>query len=551
MSADISRRGSVVPGGLTDLSAAPLDVLVVGGGITGACIALESARRGLAVGLVERDDYGAGATANCLKIVHGGLRYLQHMDLKRVRASTAERSVWLRSAPHLVDPLPVLLPTYRGRFPPRSALAAALVANEVLSAGRNRGLLPERRIARASVLSKRECLALEPSVEAPGLTGGVLFYDALMYSPERLTLEVVAAARSAGGVVANHTEFVEAARADGRVTGGVVRDVLTGETATVRAKWVVNATGSMAPAVAARLTSRAAAAPQDYSVALSFVTRHPAPQVAFTVSGAPNDGARARSRQLFVVPWRGQTMIGTAHMEYRGDPAQFEPQPEHIEQFADEIASARPDLALVQDDIALVHAGLLPVAPGSRGDDVRLLKRHRIIDHAKDGCAGALSVVTVKFTTAGQVARDVVNRLVGSGEPAQSNGPRRLPLPGGAFDSLKRLNADARDRYGDVLPWTVLEHLVRTYGAHYAAVIEDNRDIAAWNEQIVPEAPVIRAQLYHGVRAEMARTPDDLLWRRTELGPRGLVSPEARKVAEEAVAGARTTDDSQTARATR
>jgi glycerol-3-phosphate dehydrogenase len=550
MSANDSSRGPAAPGGLGELSAAALDVLVVGGGVTGACIALESARRGLAVGLVERDDYGAGATANCLKIVHGGLRYLQHLDLKRVRASTAERSVWLRSAPHLVDPLPVLLPTYRGRFPPRSALAAAIVANELLSAGRNRGLLPERRIPRARVLSKPECLALEPSVEAPGLTGGVLFYDALMYSPERLTLEVVAAARSAGAIAANHTEFVESTRADGRVTGGLVRDVVTGETATVRAHWIVNATGSMAPAVAARLTSRPAATPQDYSVALSFVTRHPAPQVAYTVNGAPRDGARTRSRQLFVVPWRGQTMIGTAHMEYRGDPARFEPQPEHIERFADEIASARPDLALGQDDIALVHAGLLPVAPGLKDGDVRLLKHHRIVDHAKDGSAGALSVVTVKFTTAGQVARDVVNRLMGTGS-VQSNGPPRLPLPGGGFDSLQRLHADARRRYGDLLPEAVLEHLVRTYGAQYGAVIENHRDIAAWNEQIVPEAPVIRAQLYHGVRAEMARTPDDLLWRRTELGPRGLSSPNARKIAEEAIAGVRTTGESTPVQAAR
>jgi glycerol-3-phosphate dehydrogenase len=525
----------MVPSVLAELATERLDVLVVGGGVTGACIALEAARRGLAVGLVERDDYGAGATANCLKIVHGGLRYLQNLDLKRVRASTAERSVWLRSAPHLVDPLPVLLPTYRGRFPPRSALAAALVANELLSADRNRGLLPERRIPRARVLSKRECIALEPSVEAPGLTGGVLFHDALMYSPERLALEVVAAVRSAGGISTNYTEFVEATRAAGRIAGGVVRDVLTGETATVRAKWVVNATGSAAPAVAARMTSRPAAAPQDYSVALSFVTRRPAPEVAFTVNGAPSHGARARSRQLFVVPWRGQMMIGTAHMEYRGDPSRFELQPEHVERFADEIASARPDLVLSQEDIALVHAGLLPVAPGTKGGDVRLLKHHRIVDHAKDGCAGALSVVTVKFTTAGQVAREVVNRLAGAGR-LPGRGPRRMPLPGGAFDSLQRLNADARRRYGALLPETVLDHLVRTYGAEYRAVIENHRDIAGWNEQIVQESPVIRAQMYHGVRAELARTPDDLLWRRTELGPRGLLNPKARKIAEEAIA---------------
>jgi glycerol-3-phosphate dehydrogenase len=535
-------RRAAAPDGLTALSSTALDLLVVGGGISGVCIAVEAAQRGLAVGLVERSDYGAGATANCLKIVHGGLRYLQHLDLRRVRASAAERSMWLRSAPHLVEPLPVLVPTYRGRFPPRPALAAALLANEVFSTGRNRGVMPEREIPRARVLSRRECIGIEPTVEGPGLTGGVLFYDALMYSPERLTFEVLEAARQAGALAANHTEFTAPMLTAGQVVGAQVRDTLTGQMVDVRTRWIVNATGSAVPSLAARLAQPSVVARQRYSVALSFVTRQPAPPVAFTATaghrGGPA-GTETGGRQLFVVPWRGQAIIGTAHLEHRGDPAKFVLEPEHIERFMEEVRSARPALGFQPDDVVLVHGGLLPVTNRSQGGKIQLLRHHRIVDHSVEGCAGALSVVTVKFTTARQVAAAVVDRIVRSTAHPRTSGPDRMPLPGGAFQSLDQLRSDATTRYGDLLPDDIMEHLLRTYGARYEAVLEHRHALPDWDQRVVPDAPVIRAQLLHATLAEDGRTTDDVLWRRTELGPRGLVTPAARQAAEEIMSACR------------
>lgn len=515
--------------GLAVFSASSLDVLVVGGGITGACIAWEATRRGLVAGLVERDDYGAGATANCLKIVHGGLRYLQHLDLRRVRESAVERSVWLRSAPHLVEPLPVLLPTYRGRFPSRTALAAALALNEAFSADRNRGLLPERTIPRARILSRDECLALEPTLDHPALTGGALFHDALMYSPERLTLEVVQAATSAGAVAANHVEFLAPVMADGRVAAARLRDRLTGEEGEVRTRWIVNATGSFVPSLGARLAPRSSTTYPRYSVALNFVTGRPAPRVAFAaVTGL--EGERAQRRQLFVVPWRGQMMLGTAHMPYEGDPAAFAPRPEHMDAFLAEIAGATPNLPLTGEDIRLVHAGLLPLAGAPRGHRVRLLKRHRVIDHAAGGCPGALSVMTVKFTTARRAAAEVLDRI--TPDAPGSTATDTIPLPGGRVASLQRLRAEADERYSASLPDEVLEHLVRVYGARYAAVVEQRQRLPDWDRRVVPDAPVIHGQLAHAILAEDARTVEDVLWRRTELGARGLVDDATRRTAE-------------------
>jgi glycerol-3-phosphate dehydrogenase len=525
---------------LEHLADAELDVLVVGGGITGACIALEAATRGLRTALVDRGDFAEGATANCLRIVHGGLRYLQHFDLRRSRASSIERSVWLRSAPHLVEPLPVVVPAYRGGYPPRWLLAGALAVNEVLSADRNRGVDPDRRLPRARILSRRECVDLVPELDGPGLTGGVLFYDALMYSPERLTLAVLAAARAAGAVTANHVTFEAATIARGRVSGGRLRDTLTGAAVECQARWIVNATGAQVGEVAARLTGMPAVVAPGWSVALNLVTRLPASGPAFMIAGGTGDPDRVAgrgARQLVVVPWRGQRLVGTAHLPATSGPAPTELPDDAIERFLAEVRTAVPAIALSREDIALVQWGILPALASGGNDGVRLLKQHQVVDHAADGVAGALSVVSVKFTTARSVATDVVNRMAGGAQgPHGATGHPRLPLESGAMTSMASLLAEASSRHGTRLPGDVLNHLVRCYGSQYHQVLALGDSVAGWDSRVVADAPVIFAQLVHGAIEEQARTAADLVWRRTELGARGLDNQAAREAAARALA---------------
>lgn len=539
MSEGSGPRASGDRSGLHSLAGKQLDVLVVGGGITGACVLLEAARRGLRAGLVEREDYGAGATANCLKIVHGGLRYLQQLDLRRVRESAAARSLWLRSAPHLVEPLPVVFPTYRRKFPPRAVLAVALAVDRALDPRRNRGLLPERMVPPPRVLSRAECARLAPSTPGAALTGGVLFYDALTYSPERLTLEVIQAAEDAGAVAVNHAEFVAPTTAGDRVTGARLRDTLSGGLADVGTRWIVNATGAWVGGVAESLVEARRATDQRYSIALNLVTRRPAAGPAFSLLG---------ERRLFAVPWRGQLMIGTAHLSHEGEAADFRVGPKHVERFLTEINAAAPRLQLSEEDVAVVHAGLLPVTSPGPGRPERLLPRHRIIDHASDGIAGAVSVLTVKLTTATTVARDVLDRLGATRRPNGDRSAPSLPLPGGDFDSLEALRRDAVAELGGALEEDVVEHLLRVYGARWRQVAAYRQDLPEWNERVVSEAPVIRAQLVHAALTEQARTAEDLLYRRTELGPRGLVTPAARRLAEEALSAARDAGAAQAGR---
>jgi glycerol-3-phosphate dehydrogenase len=523
------------------LTEADFDVLVVGAGITGACVALDAATRGLRTALVDRGDFGGGATANCLRIVHGGLRYLQHLDARRSRESIIERSVWLRSAPHLVEPLPVIIPTMRGRFPHRWMLGAALAMDEALSFDRNEGVESDRRIPRARVLSRTECAALMPALDSAGLSGGALFHDAIMYSPERLTLEVVQAAQKAGAVTANYVAFEAASIRNGQVTGGSLRDVLTNEGIAIRARWIVNATGALSGHVARLIAGERKSGQQRYSVALNLVTRQPAASRAYTVSSGAADPDRklgAGGRQLLVVPWRDQRIVGTAHFPFSGDPASAALPEKHAEHFLKEIAASSPPLSVTGDDVRLVQWGLLPVAGPPASDRVRLLKRHRIVDHASEGVGGAFSVVSVKFTTARRVAADVVDRLTGAKAP-RTTSALTIPLPGKPVQSMAATLADARARYAPLLPDDVIEHLVRAYGSRYERVIALSREIDGGDRRLSPDAPVILAQLVYGAREEQARTAEDLLWRRCELGPRGLVTAELEHEARRALVVAR------------
>jgi glycerol-3-phosphate dehydrogenase len=246
----------------------------------------------------------------------------------------------------------------------------------------------------------------------------------------------------------------------------------------------------------------------------------------------PDRVGRSGARQLFVVPWREQTLVGTAHLPWHGDAASFQLRDEHVAAFLAEVTTATPQLDVSADDIAVVQHGLLPVAEsGPAAAAVRLLKRHRILDHASDGVAGALTVVTVKYTTAPVVAADVVSRITGG---RVRRALTAAAMPGAAFSSLDALRAAARER-APGLPADVVEHLVRSYGARHADVLELGRRHDDWDRRVVPGLPVIRAQLLYGAAAEHARTPEDLLYRRTEIGARGRADAQAAAAAQRAL----------------
>jgi glycerol-3-phosphate dehydrogenase len=397
---------------LAALAAREWDVAVVGGGVYGAAVAWDAAQRGLRVALVEREDFGAGASWNSLKTIHGGMRYLQKLDIGRLRQSARERSTLLAIAPQIVRPLPVLVPTYGHGPTGREALALGLRLNDWLTRDRNRGLPADRRIGDARTVSAAEALRLVPGLEPRGLSGAALWHDAQAASTERLTIGFLHAAADAGAAAANHAEAVFLLRAGGRVAGVAVRDTLAGGTSEVRARVVVNAAGPWADELLARGGLRRAPAPL---LRARNVVLHRAPVVPYAV------GARSEGRFLFLVPWEGHTIVGTSY-----EPAEHPPSDPLA--LLDAAARAFPWARIERRDVAVIHEGLVPGRGGASG----LSTRPRLHDHeAEDGLPGLVSLQGVKYTTARAVAERAVDLVVRRlGRQVRACRTAVTPLPG-------------------------------------------------------------------------------------------------------------------------
>jgi glycerol-3-phosphate dehydrogenase len=489
------------------------DLVVVGGGVYGAAIAWDASLRGLAVALVERDDFGSGTSFNNLKTVHGGIRYLQHADFKRIRESVRERRNLMRVAPHLVHPLPFLVPTYEGPLGrSRAALRTAVLLSDLLSWDRNRGVDRERWLEAGRSLSPGECLGLAPGIVRQGLTGGVLWYDAQMYNSDRLTLSFVLSASERGAVVANHVEATALVRLGDRVVGVVARDRLGGvDGLEIRARLVVNASGPWVDRLLAKLGGGERPRLFHLSKAMNLVTRALVPD---RIALGLNHGGRL----LCIVPWRGASIVGTSHGAYGGEPDAFEATEEDVEALLDAVNGAYPEAKLVREDVRLVHRGLLPRVPpqtesgNGSGQVVHLLKTYRIEDHRSEGLSGLLSVVGVKYTTARDVAEKTVDRsLALLGRPHVASRSATTPLAGGDFESLRDLVAGAAS-----------EHLAFSYGSRSGRVLA-----LGASERVSEASPVLTNEIRHAVREEMAVDLASVVLRRTELGSAGHPGPAA------------------------
>jgi glycerol-3-phosphate dehydrogenase len=509
---------------LDDLARREFDVLVIGGGIAGASVAWLAARRGLAVGLIDAADFASGASSNSLKLVHGGLRYLKRLLPREALEAVRERREWMILAPHLIAPIPVVVPTYRRGLQNAAFVRMLLAANDVFARNRNRGVTAENHLPPARMLSRNDLVELAPVLADADIAGGAVFYDAQIRNTERLVVDTVRAATDAGATALNYVELVRGIIRHNKVVGARLADRVGNAEFEIRTRSVVNAAGGQAPAVMARLLcAREAFAPR-YSVAMNLMI--PARGMKAALAFSSIEEASGKRRQLLWVPWRDREILGTYHWPLPPDRATPDVEERHIAGFIAEVRRALTAARVDPQDVMLVHAGLLPMSRTDMRGDVPLLRRHRVVDHRSDGAAGAVSVITVKYTTsrlAAAEALDVVLATLGR-PPAGREPPTRLPA---APASLTAELESARLSHGLELEADVLDHLVHTYGTHYRDVLAQANGDGRLFERVAPDSPVIHAELLHGVRDELAVSADDLLWRRTEIATRGSADPTA------------------------
>ena len=501
------------------------DVAIIGGGAFGAAAAWDASLRGLKTALIERNDFSAGSSAECFKMVHGGIRYLQHMDIPRLRSSCHERSAMLRIAPHLVAPLPIVIPTYGHGRKGKLFLGTGMRLYDFLTLDRNTGIADRtRHIPATRFLSRSELLALFPDIDDPELTGGAVFDDGQMYSPPRLVLAFVKSAVGKGAVACNYVEALDFLWEGDRVRGVKARDRLEGNEIEIRAKLVLNAAGPGAEYLLERNPRfgqwRRGAFSRD---ACFIVRRKPRSKFALAIQGRTRDRdslVGREARHMFVVPWRDFTLIGVWHKLFPDHPDMSVIEEDELAAWIQEINGCCPALALARDDVVYRNCGLVPFGDGSVGTtELSFGKESRYIDHrAAHGVSGLVTLIGIRYTTARGDAAAALDMLL----QQMPNAPgaaatATTPLAGGAIEDFEALRAGAQRVRDSGIAAATLDGLLRNYGTEFGGVLNLAKGDAA-EAAPIGGSDTIMAEVTHAVRSEMAMKLDDVIMRRTDLG---------------------------------
>lgn len=531
-----------------------VDALVIGGGINGLGIAAAAAERGLSVLLVEKGDFGGATTAASSRLIHGGLRYLQYGEFGLVRESLRERGILARRRPHLVEPIQLLIPAFRGSRPPAWQIAAGLGLYALLARD---PLFPL-----PNALSARAAREREPGLAAEGLLGGFLYPDAQVEFPERICVELYRELCAAGGTGVNYAQVVGLLRSGDQVCGARVRHTLDGYESEVHAALTINAAGPWVDCVNALLP-----APPPRLLGGVWGTHLVLPRRPDGPHSPLYVAARRDGRPVFLLPWDGRLLVGTTEVRFDGDPDQVVSEAWEVEYLLEEVNHLFPACRYDAGDIEFTTVGVRPlpavqaphargrgtVGAGSRtrpgtnatagrargpaavgGSPAAVTRRHFLVDHgAAHGVPGVASVVGGKLTTYRSLAEGVADwierRLQRSGErTAQPDGgpknrhERHPFLFGAGLTGLDNTPPRHGRDYVGVSPSpavcssTRLERIYGPYASEIFALIHARPDLG---RPLTPNCPALVAEVVHAVRCEAARTADDVARRRLMLLP--------------------------------
>jgi glycerol-3-phosphate dehydrogenase len=497
---------------LNSLAIAEFDVLVIGGGITGAGIALDAADRGLSVALIEKRDFSSGTSSRSTKLIHGGLRYLEHFDFSLVWEALQERAILSRIAPHLVESFPFIIPIYREarrNYDHPLKMRAGLALYDLL-AGR-------ARLNRHRWLSSREAMRFAPQLDPAGLKGALLYSDALT-DDSRLVIEVIKTAFERGATIANYTRLLGFTKGiDGTISGARLQDELTGQSFVTRAKLLINATGVWVEDIIHLDESNNA--PLSKRVRPSKGIHLTVSAERLRVSSAWLIPALNGHRFYFIVPWKGRVNIGTTDTDYFGNKDSPYAERHEVEAILAAINQYFPGVHLEPSDVISSWAGLRPLITDPHAVKTSDISRREEIYETADGL---ISISGGKLTTYRRMARsatDLAAARLREKYGIKSGGSRteQITISGGAMkrEELKR-TAELLTEMEKHSSQTI-EHLVFTYGSNYRYLIELLREDEKLSKPLVEGSPELYAEIVYAVRQEMAMALSDALVRRTRL----------------------------------
>ena len=490
---------------LSGIDEGTFDAVVIGGGMAGAGVARDLALRGASVALFEKGDFASGTSSKSSKLIHGGLRYLELAEFRLVRESLREKKTLERLAPHLVRPLPFLVPVYRGSKRGLITVRIGMWLYDLLT--------PGKQTERFRVVPPVEALALEPSIQAADLRGAGYYFDDLLLFPERLCLENALSAARHGARVHNYCEVEEVTRGPRGLDGVRVRDLLTGQVHTARAPVIVNCAGPWVDrlrelAGVREVGARVLRTTKGIHCLLPRMTEH-----AVYLSTADD-------RMIFVIPWRQFSMVGTTDTDFDGDPDRLWATREEVEYLLGAVRPALPDPRVTLDQVVYTYAGVRPLAFEEGSSASRVSRDHKVVVEGDGG--RFLSITGTKLTCFRSLAEEVgdrVMRALGRRVPSRT---AELTLDG-LDDEAGKIEARtwmdvSEEMAATGLSRETLEILVETYGRGFARVLALLRKLPDGAERLCPRNPEIVAQLHHAVREEMAFSLQDFLLRRTGIG---------------------------------
>jgi glycerol-3-phosphate dehydrogenase len=501
------------------------DIVVVGGGMYGACLAWEATLRGLKAAVIDKSDFGWSTSANMHRILHGGFRYLRNADIKRIRESVRERNTMMRLAPHLTSPMPVLIPTYPWGIQNREVMRIAIALYDLLAADRNRGIDdPALRIPGGGVISRQECLDLVPGLKPDGVTGGAIWYDGYLADPARLVVEVMRTASDAGACVVNYVEATDYLYDGERVAGVRARDVLGGGEFDIRGSLAIKACGPWTNHTLRWRGQPLPGLPKAFVRTVDAVTRPLTRDNHGLAFMGSKPGRPEESMRYFIAPWRGYSVIGSVDYMHGTDPDRFTVAESELEELMLATRQAIPGANITTADIVGVQAGLIPHDDTEPLDDPYNAARHyRIEDHAaRGGPQGLMSVVGIKYTTARDIAEkaiDIAFRKLG--KPPAASTSSQQPLHYGSIANVGEFLAAAERRAGPAIDAATMRRLASLYGPKYPDLLEIVAKDPASAQPVVLNGKVLRAQVVHAVQREMACKLVDVIVRRTAMADDG------------------------------
>ena len=484
---------------------AEFDVVIIGGGMAGAGVARDLAMRGLSVALVDRGDFGAGTTSRSSKLVHGGLRYLELFDFALVRESLAERERLRRLAPHQVRPLPFLVPIYRDSTRGLIKVRIGLTLYDWLTPGRDR--------ERYRVLRPIDALSLEPGLRPDDLRGAGYYFDDLLLSPERLCLENVLSACRHGARAYNYCQVEEVRRGgDGVIAGVIARDLLTGATARLGARVIVNASGPWVDIV------RAAAGIKERGAHLLRRTKGIHCLLPRLTERAIYQST-SDDRMIFVIPWREFSLVGTTDTDFDGDLDRVHATREEVDYLLGEAHKALPDPRVCRAEVRYTYAGVRPLSYEDGTSATKVSRAHRIVEEEGGRFVSITGTKLTCFRSLAEQLGDRVSRALG--RPRRGRTAERT-LDGvdedvGQVEARTWLDVSAESASSG-LDQRTLQTLVTTYGRVYPRIVELAGKVPGGDERLCPHNPDIVAQLHHATQEELTVSLQDFLLRRTGIG---------------------------------